>query len=92
MLFVVIRQIENLGEPQKRDHRVFFRLNQAQAYYKEAEYACWNEPDDTSGNDPPVVTNCWLWTTETDDPVAAVEMAFSQRATLVAECFPPKET
>jgi hypothetical protein len=87
MLYIVIRQIENLGEPLKRDHRVFFRQDQARTYYDDAEYVCWNGPDDASGDDPSVATNCWLWAVDTDDPVKGVEMAFSERGTLLAECF-----
>lgn len=89
MLFVVIRQIENLEEPSKLDHHIFILSDQARSYYRGAEYVCWNEPDDTPGGDPSIVTNCWLFAAETDDPIIAAQMAHSRRATLLAECFPP---
>jgi len=91
MLYVVIREVENWGETMRRDHRVFLLLDQAKHYYADAEHVCWNGPDDMSGEDPSVVTNCWLWAADTDDPVAAIGMAVSRRATLLAECFPPEE-
>lgn len=90
MLYVVIRQIENLEEASRREHRVFFHLDQAKSFYKNAEYACWNEPDDTPGGDSSIVTNCWLFAVEADDPVLAVQMTLSRSATLLAECFPPE--
>jgi hypothetical protein len=91
MLYVVIRQIENNDEAMKRDHRVFILLSQAKQYYADVEHVCWNEPNDTPEADPSVVTNCWLWAADTDDPVAAAGMALSQRAILLAECFPPEK-
>ncbi len=91
MLFVVIRQIENLGESLRQDHHVFVHLDQAESYYRDAEYVCWNDPDDTPTGDHAVVTNCWLFAAETHDPVISTQMAYSRRATLLAECFPPED-
>jgi hypothetical protein len=91
MLYIVIRQIENRDEAVKHDHRVFVLLDQAKRYYAAAEHVCWNEPNDTPGTDSSLVTNCWLWAVDSDDPVAAAGTAFSHRATLLAGIFPPKE-
>jgi hypothetical protein len=89
MLYVVVRQIENWEREQTRDHHVFVLLDQAKAYYEEAQNVCWNGPSGGPGDDPSVVTNCWLWASDTPDPVAAAQLALSQKATLLAECFPP---
>jgi hypothetical protein len=88
MLFVVIRQIENLEEPKTRDYRIFVSQQQAKGYYHDAESVCWNEPASIAGDDAPVVTNCWLYVADTDDPVIAAQLALSGGATLLTECFP----
>lgn len=86
MLFAVIREIEAL----RRDCHVFQRLEEATAYYEHAAYVCMEGPDD--GDDPTIVTNCWLYSADLPDEQLMRESALSGQTNLLSVCFPPAET
>jgi len=88
VLFVVVRQIEGV----RQDCRPFALEASARMYYDEAARVSMDGPDDTPGSDPTIVTNCWLYAADTLDPLAAESLASSEKATLMAICFPPEET
>jgi hypothetical protein len=83
----VVREIEGI----RRDCRTFILEDTARVYYGEASRASMNGPDDSDESDPTIVTNCWLYAADTLDPVAAESLASSERATLMAVCFPPED-
>jgi hypothetical protein len=87
MLFVVVREIEGIGY----DCRVFSRSEEARSYYNQAAHVCMEEPDTSLGGDPSIVTNCWLYSTDAQGCQAAREAALSERAMLIAVCFPPED-
>ena len=84
-VFVVIREIE--GE--WRDCRVFSSRHEAEEYYEDAAWVCWNEPDSTPGGDPSIVTNCWLREVEAYSGHIAELKAMRGDGVLLATCFTP---
>jgi hypothetical protein len=64
---------------------------EARSYFDQGVYVCMEEPDDTPGSDPSIVTNCWLYSTDAVRNETAREAALSERALLMAVCFPPED-
>jgi hypothetical protein len=87
LLFVVVREIEGV----RYDCQVFCQSDEARSYYDQGVHVCMEEPDDTPGSDPSIVTNCWLYSTDAVGNEAAQEAALSERALLMAVCFPPED-
>ena len=93
VLFVVVREIDDLRSEPTRDWRVFDEYHDAKEYYDAAEHVCWNGPSDNGNiNRPIVVTNCWLYKADTTDIKAAAALALEERATLLAVCFAPEDS
>jgi hypothetical protein len=44
---------------------------------------CDNGPDDGPGDDPTIITNCWLGRVDTSDPELAKRSALSGRAIII---------
>lgn len=80
MLYIVVRDIEG-GD--RREDVVFSTLDEAQACYNQAELVCANDPDEFGEGDPTIVTQCWLYAANTDDPSVARAMALDGRAILI---------
>lgn len=83
MLFAVVREIEQ----QRRDCKVSHLESAARMYFETAKYVCDNEPIPPPEGDGAIVTNCWLYACETDDPVTAERLALDGRAQLIEACF-----
>jgi len=80
MLYVVVRSIEG-GD--RYDDALFVNFAAARSYYRRMLLICDNDPDEFGNGDPTIVSECWLYTTETLDPVVAREMVQDGRATLI---------
>lgn len=79
MLFVVVREIE--GE--RLERAVTSDLAEAEAAYADAFRACENGPEEGPGEDPAIVSRCWLYSADTDDPAVAEAMTTDGRAKLI---------
>jgi len=88
MRYVVVREIEGTH----RDSLVFPALEDARDYDGQVAYVCMEQPDDTPGGDPGIVTNCWLYEVDETDIERAREAALNEPATLFAVCFSPEES
>lgn len=84
MIYVVIRELEG----NKRDAAEFLMYQDAQNAYDEAAHVCDNGPEDGWGDDPSIVTNCWLGWVDTSDPEIAKRSALSGHAIILRACFP----
>jgi hypothetical protein len=80
MLYVVVREIEG-GD--RRENVVFSARDEAQACYDQAELVCYNDPDDSGDGDPAIVSQCWLYAANIDDPDVARAMTLNGRAILI---------
>lgn len=79
MLYVVVRE----NEAERLERAVTADRAEAEACYLEAYRACENGPDNGLGEDPDIVSRCWLYSTETSDPAEAETMTTDGRATLM---------
>jgi hypothetical protein len=73
VLFTVVREIEG----QHRDCWITRTENAARIYFETAKYVCNNEPLEPPKGDGAVVTNCWMYACETDDPAVAERLVLS---------------
>lgn len=78
-LYVVVREIE----AERLERAVTVDLAEAEACYAEAFHACEDGPDDGPGDDPAIVTRCWLYSADTSDPAIAEAMTVDGRAKLI---------
>ncbi len=83
MFYVVIREIECIT----RDVMAFRQRRKAHEAYDEAARVCDNGPDDGPGDDPTIVTNCWLGWVDTPDPEIAERLALSGYATMLKRMY-----
>jgi hypothetical protein len=79
VLFVVVREIG----AKYLERAVTTDFAEAEACYAEAFRACENGPDEGPGDDPAVVSRCWLYSAETADPAVAESMTSDGRANLI---------
>jgi hypothetical protein len=79
MTYVLVREIEAM----RREASDFDDEKMARAAFEEARYVADNGPDDAPGDDPTIVSNCWLYWSGSVDPLAAREDALSGRARLI---------
>ena len=79
MLFVMVREIE--GE--RFERAVTTDRAEAEACYAEAFRACENGPEEGPGEDPEIVSRCWLYSENTSDSAEAERMTMDGRATLI---------
>ncbi len=84
MFYVVIRELEG----DRKDAAAFLASPDAQDAYDEAAHVCDNGPGDGPGDDPAIVTNCWLGWVDTSDPEIAKQSALSGHALIIRACFP----
>ena len=76
----MIREIEDGG---RLEYAVFADKGEAQACYDQAALVCDNDPDEFGEGDPAIVSQCWLYLANTDDPNVAKAMAQDGRAILI---------
>ena len=82
MLYVVVRDIEGGAWG---DDAVFGALPEAQACYRQAELVCDNDPDEFGDGDLTIISQCWLYATDTNDPAVARALVRDGLATLISE-------
>jgi hypothetical protein len=82
MLYVVVRDIEGGSQ---HDDVVFPTLLEAQGCYKQAELVGDNDPDEFGDGDPTIVSQCWLYATDTDDPAMARALVRGGLAVVISE-------
>ena len=70
MLYVVVREIE----AERLERAVIGDPAEAEACYAEAFHVCENGPDEGSGEDPAIVSQCWLYSAATSDQAEAEAM------------------
>jgi len=76
MLFVMVREIE----AERLERAVTSDLAEAEAAYAQSFHACENGPEEGPGEDPAIVSRCWLYSADTDDPAEAEAMTIDGRA------------
>jgi hypothetical protein len=81
-LYVVAREIEQ----DRREEVVFQTSSEARRCYAEAHHVSENGPDD--GDDPSIVSNCWLYLADASDPATARAMVNDGKAVLIASYWP----
>jgi hypothetical protein len=80
MLYVVVREIDGGA---RHDDVLFVAFEEAQSYYGRMLRICDNDPDEFGDGDPTIVSCCWLYMANTDDPDIARAMALNGRAALI---------
>ena len=88
MLYVVVREIEGA----KREAAAFRSRQDAQDAYDEAARICDEGPDDGPGDDPAIVTNCWLGWVDTPDRDIAKRSSLAGHFTVSKAYFPTPQS
>ena len=83
---VVVREIHGL----RPDCRTFILESAATSYYEQTARPSMDEPGDSPGGDPSIVTNYRLCSESTREPIVARELALSEQATRLTVCIPRK--
>ena len=75
-MYVVVREIE----AEWLERAVTPDFGEAEAAYAQAFHACENEPEEGLGEGRAIVSRCWLYSADTDEPAEAEAMTTDGRA------------